>query len=225
MRTRIKICGIASREEAWTAISAGADALGFVSPMPGGTGTIPDATIAAIAADVPPPVATVLLTAETTAAAISDHVRRTRTTAVQIVTHVDPDESARLAELEPAVRRIQVVHVEGPEALGLLAPYEPHVHAFLLDSGRPSLDATDLGGTGRTHDWTVSARIVAASARPVFLAGGLNARNVGEAIGRVRPFGVDLYSGVRTGTRLDRHKLADFVRAVSAGTNARERAA
>jgi phosphoribosylanthranilate isomerase len=140
---------------------------------------------------------------------------------VQIVSHIPPNESARLAALEPTVRRVQVLHVEGPEVLELIPFYAPHVHAFLLDSGRPNAPVAELGGTGRAHDWSVSAAFVALSPRPVFLAGGLTPANVGEAIDRVRPFGVDLCSGVRTNGALDARKLAAFVEAVAQADLAR----
>lgn len=214
MRTRIKVCCIASPEEARTAIAAGADALGLVARMPSGPGPISDAAIRAVTAMVPPPVATFLLTSETTAEAIAAHVDATRPSVVQIVSHIDPAESARLAALLPDVRRVQVIHVEGREALAMIPAYAPHVHAFLLDSGRPNAAVAELGGTGRAHDWAISAAFVQASARPVFLAGGLSAANVGEAMKRVRPYGLDLCSGVRTDGRLDAAKLAAFVRAV-----------
>ncbi len=211
MRTRIKVCCIASAEEARLAVEAGADALGLVARMPSGPGPITDARIAEITAIVPPPVATFLLTAETTADAISAHIRTTRPSTVQVVSHIAPSEAARLAEMEPHVRRVQVIHVEGLEALELLPAYSPHVHAFLLDSGRPNAAIAELGGTGRCHDWEVSAEIVKASERPVFLAGGLSSANVRDAIRKVRPFGLDLCSGVRTEGRLDAAKLKAFV--------------
>ena len=214
MRTRIKICCIASIDEAQLAIAAGADALGLVAAMPSGPGTIPDARIAQIAAWTPPPVATFLLTAGTTAQAIAGHVRATQPSTVQIVGHVDPGEVAQLARLLPHVRRVQVIHVEGPEALALIPAYAPHVHAFLLDSGRPGAAVPELGGTGRTHDWSVSARFVRASPRPVFLAGGLDANNVMEALRQVRPYGIDLCSRVRTDGQLDVMKLALLMAAV-----------
>jgi phosphoribosylanthranilate isomerase len=214
MRTRIKICCIGSIEEARLAIEAGADAVGFVGARPPSLRAIPDARIAEIVRVVPPPVATFLLTTEKTADAISAHLRRTRPTAVQILQHIDPAQSARLAEIEPQVRRVQVIHVEGPEALDLIPAYTPHVHAFLLDSGRPNAPTPEFGGTGRLHDWAVSAGFVQKSPLPVFLAGGLSPANVADAIALVRPFGVDLCSGVRTERRLDSDKLAAFMSAV-----------
>lgn len=214
MRTRIKICCIASIDEAQLAIAAGADALGLVAAMPSGPGPIPDARIAQIAAWTPPPVATFLLTSETTAQAIAEHVRATQPSTVQIVGHIDPCEVEELARLLPHVRRVQVIHVEGPEALDLIPAYAPHVHAFLLDSGRPGAVVPELGGTGRTHDWSVSARFVRASPRPVFLAGGLDDTNVMEALRQVRPYGIDLCSRVRTDGQLDVMKLALLMAAV-----------
>lgn len=214
MRTRIKICCIASIDEAQLAIAAGADALGLVAAMPSGPGPIPDARIAQIAAWTPPPVATFLLTSETTAQRIVEHVRATQPSTVQIVGHIDPDEAAQLARLLPHVRRVQVIHVEGPEALALIPAYAPHVHAFLLNSGRPGAAVPELGGTGRTHDWSVSARFVRASPRPVFLAGGLDDTNVGDALRQVRPYGIDLCSRVRTDGKLDVMKLALLMGAV-----------
>lgn len=215
MRTRVKICCIASAEEAAMAVNAGADALGLVARMPSGPGPIPDARIAEIARVVPPPVSSFLLTSETTAEAISDHVRATRPTTVQIVSHIDPAESAKLAELEPHLRRVQVIHVEDRGALDLIPTYSPHVHAFLLDSGRPGAAVPELGGTGRAHDWSVSAAFVQASDRPVFLAGGLTPENAAEAIRQVRPYGLDLCSGVRRGGVLDPDRLTAFFAAVS----------
>jgi phosphoribosylanthranilate isomerase len=214
MRTRVKICCIASRAEADLAISCGTDAIGLVGAMPSGPGPIDNATIASIAAAAPPPVATFLLTSETSAAAIAGHVEATGVSTVQIVSHIDPDQSERLARLLPVTRRVQVIHVEGSKALDLIRVYADHVHAFLLDSGRPSLRVPELGGTGRAHDWSISAEFVRRSPHPVFLAGGLNPGNAGEAIRTVRPYGLDLCTGVRTRGELDKAKLSAFMAAV-----------
>lgn len=213
VRTRIKVCCIASIDEAQLAIDEGADALGLVARMPSGPGPIEDELIAQITAFAPPPISTFLLTAETTADAIAEHVAATKPTTVQIVSHIDRAESERLAALIPSVRRVQVIHVEGEDALASIHVYAPYVHAFLLDSGRPSAAIPELGGTGRAHDWSISASFVEASPRPVFLAGGLTPSNIGEAIRRVRPYAVDLCSGVRSSGRLDPEKLQAFVRA------------
>ena len=213
-RTRLKVCCIASLEEAELAIALGADALGLVGEMPSGPGVIDDDTAREIAARVPATVDTFLLTSRVTGDAIADHVEYCNTTAVQIVDHIDPSEYARLMRRLPTIRRVQVVHVEDETALDMIDAYEPWVHAFLLDSGRPNAQVAELGGTGRAHDWQVSAEFVRQASRPVFLAGGLNPQNVAQAIATVSPFGVDLCSGVRSGGRLDADLLGEFAAAV-----------
>lgn len=216
MRTRVKICCIQSPEEAALAIGLGADAIGLVARMPSGPGPIEDEAIAGIAAMAPPPVASFLLTCEKDAEAIADHVRRTGVSTVQVVNHIAPEESERLARLLPAIRRVQVIHVEDAGALALIEHYAPYNHAFLLDSGRPSAATPELGGTGRTHDWSISRAFVSRSPLPVFLAGGLNPANAGAAIRAVRPYGLDLCSGVRSAGALDEAKLLAFFAAVRA---------
>ena len=136
------------------------------------------------------------------------------TNTVQIVRHIDPAQYPDLISSLPSVRRVQVIHVEDEAALNLIELYDPYVHAFLLDSGRPTAEQIELGGTGRTHSWEISAEFVRRSEKPVFLAGGLQPDNVTEAIRMVRPYGVDLCSGVRTDERLDESKLERFIEAV-----------
>jgi len=111
------------------------------------------------------------------------------------------------------VKLVQVLHVEDDRVLDQAVTAARTVDALLLDSGRPSLPIRELGGTGRVHDWELSRQVVETSAVPVFLAGGLDATNVADAVARVRPFGVDLCSGVRTDGRLDAVKLRSFVSA------------
>jgi len=94
------------------------------------------------------------------------------------------------------------------------------VDGLLLDSGNPSLAVKVLGGTGRVHDWSVSREIVRQSGKPVFLAGGLHAGNVRQAIETVQPYAVDVCSGVRTNGSLDEEKLRRFVEEVKRATRA-----
>ena len=116
----------------------------------------------------------------------------------------------------PGTSLVQVVHVAGPDSVAEAVAIAREVDALLLDSGNQALAVKELGGTGRTHDWSLSAEIVARSPVPVFLAGGLRAANVRDAIRAVRPFGVDVCTGVRTDGALDAQKLADFMAAVAA---------
>ncbi|MCC2665289.1 MAG: trpF [Geminicoccaceae bacterium] len=216
-RTRIKICCMQSEKEARLAIAAGADALGLVGTMPSGPGPIGDALIAAIAARVPPPVATLLLTSETGAEAIFAHASRCRTNTLQLVDRVEPADYPRLRRALPGIKLVQVVHVGGEAAVAEAIAAAAHADALLLDSGRPHEPIKVLGGTGRTHDWAISREIVDRAACPVFLAGGLRADNVTLAIQTVRPFGVDVCTGVRRADyTLDPVKLEAFVAAVQA---------
>ena len=216
-RIRIKICCIQSEDEARLAIAQGADALGLVGTMPSGPGPIGDELIAEIAARVPPPVATFLLTSETEAEAIIAHARRCRTNTLQLVDRIADDVYPRLRQALPGIKLVQVIHVGGEDAFAEALAAAAHADALLLDSGQPHAAIKILGGTGRVHDWAVSRRIVEAAPCPVFLAGGLRADNVGAAIATVRPFGVDVCTGLRRADySLDPEKLAAFVVAVAA---------
>jgi len=107
-----------------------------------------------------------------------------------------------------------VVHVTGPESVEEAIAVAAHVDAVLLDSGNQSLAIKELGGTGRTHDWSLSRQIREAIAVPLFLAGGLKPETVAAAIREVQPFGIDVCSGLRTDGALDRHKLVEFFAAI-----------
>jgi phosphoribosylanthranilate isomerase len=214
MTPRIKICCIASRDEAALAVRHGADAIGLVSAMPSGPGPIPEPLIATIAAAVPPGVATFLLTAHQSVAAIVEQQRRLRATAIQIVDDLTDGEYAELRDALPGTKLVQVIHVSGEESIAAAEVAAPHVDAVLLDSGNQQLAVKELGGTGRRHDWALSRRIRESIEVPLFLAGGLRAENVREAIETVGPWGLDICSGVRTEGRLDPEKLAAFMTAV-----------
>ena len=127
-----------------------------------------------------------------------------------------PGAYALLRRELPALKLVQVVHVAGEDTIDEALALATQVDALLLDSGVPDAPVRLLGGTGRVHDWSISRRIVAASPVPVFLAGGLTPDNVAEAIRSVRPFGVDLCTGLRTEGSLDERKLAAFMQAVAA---------
>lgn len=213
----IKICCISSQEEAALAMAHGAQALGLVSQMPSGPGVIDEALIADIASKVPPGIDTFLLTALTRAEDIAAQHARCRTSTLQLVDALAMDELLRLRRLCPGVKRVQVIHVRGAQSLAEAQALAPHVDALLLDSGNPDLAVKELGGTGRVHDWQVSAEIVRSVNVPVFLAGGLHAGNARAAIDAVRPFGLDICSGVREAGQLNAARLSAFVQAVRGG--------
>jgi phosphoribosylanthranilate isomerase len=209
-KPRVKICCIGSVEEAWMAIDAGASAVGLVSAMPSGPGPIPEDLIAEIAATIPPGVSSFLLTCLQNAASIVEQQRRLRVNTIQICDRLTQGSYQDLRQALPGVALVQVVHVTGPEAVDEAIAVAPMVDAILLDSGNQSLAIKELGGTGRTHDWTLSRKIREAIEVPLFLAGGLNPSNVAAAIREVQPFGIDVCSGLRTNGRLNRDRLEAF---------------
>ena len=210
---RIKVCCITSAEEANLALNAGADAVGFVSAMPSGPGVIDEATIRSIVELLPSGVESVLLTSRRELLGILEQAYRCRTTAIQLCDTLVDTTHVELRDALPGNRLIQVVHVTGEDALEAAKTAAPGVDALLLDTGSKDGPVKELGGTGRVHDWSISAKIREAVQTPIYLAGGLHAGNVAEAIRTVRPYGVDLCTGARTDGQLDAVKLKAFVQA------------
>jgi phosphoribosylanthranilate isomerase len=205
---RVKICCIADLEEARLAIRHGASALGLVSRMPSGPGVISESAIAEIAAKVPPPIATFLLTAAQDSRTMVRQQRRCGTNTLQICDRLTCGSYHDLKQDLPGISIVQVVHVVGPESLDEALAVAPFVDAILLDSGNPSLAVKELGGTGRQHDWKLSRTIREQVEVPIFLAGGIHAGNARQAIEEVGPFALDICTGVRTEGKLDKRKLA-----------------
>jgi phosphoribosylanthranilate isomerase len=199
--------------EAALAVRYGAAALGFVSAMPSGPGVIDEESIAAIVARVPPGVGTFLLTARLEVADIVAQQRRTRVNTLQLCDRLPPGALDELRAALPGIGLVQVVHVIGEESVAEAIAVALRVDALLLDSGDPRGAVKELGGTGRTHDWALSRRIVAAVPVPVYLAGGLHAGNVGAALALVSPFAVDVCTGVRGPGGLAEERLAAFMHA------------
>ncbi len=212
--TRIKICCVGSVAEARAAVDQGASAVGLVSEMPSGPGVIPETLIAEIASALPPAVGSFLLTSLQDAGSIVAQQRRCRVNTVQICDRLLTGTYHDLREGMRGISIVQVIHVRDRGALDEALRVAPQVDGILLDSGTTSGPVKRLGGTGTTHDWAVSREIRDRVGVPVFLAGGLDPGNVTAAIEQVRPFAVDVCSGVRTNGRLDASKLGAFVAAV-----------
>src|ERR1700682_5889166 len=163
--------------------------------MPSGPGVIAEELIQPIPRTIPPPIATFLLTCHQRIDDIVAQQRRCGTNTVQLCDRLVDGTHAQLPAAMPGVSIVQVIHVNGRESVQEAIDIAPRVDALLLDSGNQKLGTKELGGTGRTHDWRLSAEIRRTVPAPVFLAGGLRAYNVGAAIGQVGPWGVDLCSG------------------------------
>jgi len=196
------------------AMQYGADAIGLVGKMPSGPGPIEDVLIRNIAITIPPPIATFLLTSETSAEQIIAHHKKTFTNTIQLVDALPEKDYAIIKEAMPAIKLVQVIHVIDEGSVEEAIKVAAHADAILLDSGNPKLAIKELGGTGRVHDWKLSSKIKESISIPLFLAGGLSAANVRLAIENVDPYGVDVCSGVRTNGLLDENKLKAFFEAV-----------
>lgn len=213
-RPSVKICCISSIAEARMAIEYGASALGLVGHMPSGPGVIDDELINEITKTIPPPISTFLLTSETEPQKIIDHYKRANTSTIQIVDELEKRAYEMIRKELPYVKLVQVIHVIDEHSITASIEISKFVDALLLDSGNPNLSVKELGGTGRTHNWEISSAIRKSIQIPLFLAGGINKDNVQLAIDTVRPFGIDLCSGVRSNGNLDEEKLKDFFKAI-----------
>jgi len=209
-KPKVKICCISSSKEAKLAIKYGASAIGLVSEMPSGPGVISEDLIEEIASSVPAEINTFLLTSNTNVTSIIEQHSKCKTTTIQIVDSVNSDVYLELRKSLPGISLVQVIHVTDEKSIDEATTVSTFVDAILLDSGNQKLKVKELGGTGRTHDWTISRKIRGAVSVPVYLAGGINVNNVLDAIKEVEPFGVDLCNGVRENGRLSEKRLEEF---------------
>lgn len=201
MRTRVKICGITRPEDARAAVSAGADAIGLVfakrSPR-----CVTVAQAAAVIAAAPPFVTVVGLFADAAAEEIRSALGL-RIDLLQFHGQETPDECRRYR-----VPYIKAVAMDGGTDPGAVERLYGDSLALLLDSHAPGA----VGGTGRVFDWE---RARGAWRKPIILAGGLTASNVGEAIRRVHPFAVDVSGGVEQSHGIkDAAKISAFMHEV-----------
>ncbi|MES2517100.1 MAG: phosphoribosylanthranilate isomerase [Bacteroidota bacterium] len=215
MKTKVKICCISTREEAKIALEFGADVLGLVAKMPSGPGTIDDDLIQNIVKSVPSETLTFLLTPKTNPHKIIAHQRLTGTNCIQLVDAVKVEDYKILRDNLPNIKLIQVIHVIDENSVEEAKQYAEVADMILLDSGNPNLSVKELGGTGRVHNWELSRKIVVSITKPVFLAGGLKPENIREAIAYVKPFGIDICSGIRTNGKLDLEKLERLFKEMS----------
>lgn len=196
------------------AIHHGASAIGLVGHMPSGPGVISDELIFSIAQKVPTTIETFLLTSETSADQIITHHQKVKTNTIQIVDALQEGTYLEIKKALPEIKLVQVIHVIDEHSIDEAIGLSEQVDYLLLDSGNPNLKTKILGGTGKVHNWHLSRKIVDQSKVPVYLAGGINAENIKEAIEKVQPYGLDLCSSVRTNNQLDPWKLESFFTAL-----------
>ena len=199
---KIKICGITSAEDAALAVSAGADALGFVlyrkSPR-----FVEPAVVRTIVAGLPPFILPVGVFVNEEAAVVRDVVDECGLVLAQL----HGDETAEYCDTlgRPVLKALRL---KDRASVLAMADFHgrAHVRGFLIDA----FSAQAYGGTGHTADWVLAAE--AARSAPVVLAGGLTPANVSEAIRKVGPYGVDVSSGVEAGPgKKDPAKVKAFI--------------
>lgn len=201
--TRVKVCGITSHEDLGLVVEAGVDAIGLIVSVDVETPREIDPDLAVeLARATPPFVTTVLVTMPETPESTVELASRIQPDVVQI--H-GPSTPGDLAYLSANVAG-DVIKAVSPDEAGV---YETVADALLVDS----LDETGAGGTGKTHDWDRTRELVEELSAPVVLAGGLTPKNVAKAVETVRPFAVDVASGVEVEAgRKDPDAVASFIR-------------
>lgn len=195
MPVRVQIAGVSSLDECLAAERAGADALGFTVRLPTGVhDDLTEAKARSIIAALPPFISTVCITYVGTAREAVDLCRYLGVTALQLHGAFPTHELPLIRAALPHLRLIRAVHVTGEPAIAQARSLDRQVDGIILDTFDP---ATGRGGaTGKTHDWSISRRIVETMRSPVILAGGLTPDNVGDAIRQVAPWGVDVHTGI-----------------------------
>ena len=202
IRTRIKICGIREGIHGLAAANAGADAIGFVFHKDSSRYVTPSAA-ANVAAVLPPFVTTVGLFVNATDRKIKDTLRAVRLDMLQFQGDEEPDFCASFGL--PYVRAVRIE--EGTDLLEWAGRFSS-ARALLTDTYVPG----ERGGTGKTFDWSVIPKDLPI---PLILSGGLNSDNVGRAVREVKPWAVDVSSGVEASRGVkDPKKIVDFIRSV-----------
>jgi len=206
---KCKICGTGSFADLKCAIDAGADAVGFLMGI---THVTQDAVspeeAAAMIKTLPPFIEPVAVTHLQDACSIIDLIQRSGCTTIQIQNTITPEDITLIRETLPYIRILKAVHVMDISAVQTAQEAAAYADAIILDTRTPDR----LGGTGLTHDWSISAKIVESSKIPVILAGGLTPENLAAAIERVHPYAVDVHTGVKKNGVRDAEKTKSFVR-------------
>jgi phosphoribosylanthranilate isomerase len=208
----VKICGIRRREDALIAAELGADAIGL---LVGQRHNSPDFISATVARDIdralPPSVEAVLVTHVEDIDKLERLLQESEIRTVQLHSEIAPSSVERLRGRLPHLKIFKSVSVISADSVAYPEAFAQLVDGFVLDSINLATD--QVGGTGKTHDWSVSRQIVMRYPEiPSILAGGLNSENVRSAIEQVHPFGVDVNSGTKAPDEFkDPRKIEAFI--------------
>ena len=209
MRTvRAKICGITNETDLAGAISAGADAVGFIVGIQSSPRNLSIEQAQSLLLKIPPFISSVVVTRQSNSKSLKQLNSILRPDCLQVYCDTYERENV-LRELNQDATIILGVDGE-KSSLGDLATVSEYCDAFLLDT----LSSTKSGGTGRVHDWNASRRLrQALNPKPIILAGGLTPENVEEAIKIVEPYAVDVASGVESSPgKKDHAKMVEFIK-------------
>lgn len=201
--TKIKICGIMDKQELDYALSAGADAVGFIVEIEGSCHSISAQVARNLIRCVPIFVKSVAVIAPENVSEAESLARKTAAEVLQIHGLTSPED---IVALRSRVHQ-RLIAASSPEIQDVF-DLDGIADAILLDT----LKDGKLGGTGKTHDWNASARLAEKLNVPIILAGGLNPENVSEAIHSVKPYAVDVSSGVETNGKKDLYKIKSFIK-------------
>lgn len=207
--TKVKICGITNEEDALKAAILGADYLGFLVEISFSEDKVTRKEAKDIIKKLPLEVSPVFVTYLQKAEPIIEIAKEINPAIIQLHNDVTLEEIGKIRTKLPKIKLTKTISVINEDSVNEAKKYQNYVDFILLDtkSGKRK------GGTGKTHNWDISRKIVKAVNKKVFLAGGLNPDNVQEAIEKVKPYAVDTNSGVKLKPRKkDYKKLELFIK-------------
>lgn len=207
----VKVSCVRSAEEARRAVSFGAAAVGVATDVPGSSEPLSDEEVSRIAAAVGPEIGTFLLVALEDPAEIAAKAGRCGFNTLQLWNPLPAEAYDAIRREAPGVSIAQTIHVVGDGAFELARQAAEAVDALVLGSTNPEPPFRWASPHGRTHDWEISRRIAESVDIPVILSGGLTHRNVADAVRQVRPYGVEVCTGVRRRGALDTSMLVQFL--------------
>lgn len=203
-RVRVKICGNMRREDVEHAVRAGADAVGFIIGFPSTPRNLDIEKAHSLMKDLPPFADKIVVTRQDDQNLLQKIAKRLPIDAVQLIgkTLYTP----QLRRIFQDTPLIKVVHAEPEGLIQSASEASKYYDAILIDSKVKNT----LGGTGQTHDWALSRRVAdKIRPTPLILAGGLNPSNVEEAVKTVRPYAVDVSSGVESAPGVKDHRKVE----------------
>lgn len=209
--TKVKICGITNLPDAISAVLLGADYVGFLVEIKSSKDNVTIEEAKEIISKLPLEVKPVYVTYEKKAKKIIEIAKEIDPALIQLHNDIDIREIKQIRRSLKQIQLTKTVSVKNKKSIKEAKKFSDYVNFILLDTAAKG----KKGGTGRKHDWDISAEIVKEIKKPVFLAGGLNPDNVLDAVKKVQPFAVDVNSGVKARDRKkDHHKMKLFIEKV-----------